>query len=257
MKIQKNFLVVTNYNNDIAWVPAYTDRYVIYDRSENPVFPQTLDAGKIIKSPNVGYNLYDYFRFIIDNYDQLPGCTIFVKGNCFPRHVQQQYFDRVMNNEFFTPIIEPAMHKPYWPVCFFAADGSFCEINNSWYLDHHPTKYFHAYNDFLRFCFKDPVIPRYNCFAPGANYIVPKANIRKLPKIFYQNLLTFVSHGALVGEAHIVERALQMLWTASFEISEQMLRPVDPMAFVPVPRAVPPRPSLLQRVVTRFSRRPE
>lgn len=238
--IKNNFLVVSNYHNDLSWVPAYTDNYLIYDKGEAPVYPPTINPSKVLKSPNIGYNMYDYFTFIIDHYADLPDCTIFTKGNIFPRHVSQAYFNRIINNDFFTPIEDYRQHRENWPVCFFSSDGGFCEINNSWYLhiNHHPTKYFHDYNDFLRFCFKEPVIPRYNRFAPGACYIVPKSNILKLPKIFYENLRTFVSHGQLIGEAHIIERAFHTLWTANFEVSENMLQPIG-QDFVAKPKIIP------------------
>lgn len=237
-KITSNFLVISAFNHDLAWVPEYTDNYLIYDRSPERVYADTIHDSKVIISPNVGYNSYDYFRFIVDHYDNLPDCTIFAKGWSFPRHVRQEQFDRIMNNRFFTPIEDPAMHKPKWPVSFFAADGGFSEINNSWYLRFHPTKYFHNYNDFLRFCFVDPIIPRYNRFAPGGDYIVPRENILKFPKVFYENLKLFLSHHPFPGETHIVERAMHTLWTCNFEISENMLKLVgDDFVAIPAKRS--------------------
>jgi len=227
MKINNNFLVVSNYNNDISWIRNYTENYFIYDKSDAGNYAKGFDKEKTAKSKNVGYNIGDYCSFIVDNYDSLPECTIFTKGNVFPRHVSQEYFDKIVNNQYFTPIEDYRMHKVNWPTSFFSSNGGFCEINNSWYLKHHPTKYFHDYNDFLKFCFKNPVIPRYIRFAPGANYIVPKQNILKLPKIFYQNLKNFVSHDQLAGEAHIIERALHTLWTSNFEMSDNMLKPIS------------------------------
>lgn len=234
-KIKSNFLVVSSYNNDVSWVPTYTENYLIYNKGESPILPFTIDGNKVINSPNIGYNLYDYFTFIIDHYDVLPDCTIFTKGNVFPRHVTKIYFDRIVNNNFFTPIEEHTMHHAYWPVCFFAADGGFCEINNSWYLKEHPIKYFNEYNDFLKFCFKNPVIPRYNRFAPGGNYIVPKANLLKLPKVFYENLRKFITHCPLPGEAHVIERALHTLWTSNFELNEKMLHLLDEASLPTIP----------------------
>ena len=81
MQIKKNFLVVSNYNNDIGWVSEYTNNYIIYNKSENTETIKNLDSKKIIKSPNIGYNFYDYFTFIINNYNNLPENIIFVKGN--------------------------------------------------------------------------------------------------------------------------------------------------------------------------------
>jgi hypothetical protein len=186
--------------------------------------------------------------------------VIFIKGNTFPRHVSKQYFDRIMNNEYFTPIEESSRHEEQWPVSFNLSDGGFCEVNNSWYLGldgYHPVKYFTNFNNFLKYCFKDPVIPRYVRFAPGANYIVPKANILKLPKQFYENLQTFVSHHQLAGEAHICERALHTLWTSNFELSEAMTRPLD-KHFTLAPNPTVPHVfgdsviGLLERLTQRF-----
>ena len=236
MKIKSNFLVISNYNNDVAWVSEYTDTYTIYDRSE--VSTLSKNDPRVIQSPNVGYNLYDYFTFIIDHYDNLPDCTIFAKGNVFPRHITREYFDNIANNTFFTPIEDYRMHKEQWPVCFFSSDGGFCEINNSWYLRHHKTKYFHSYNDFLKFCFVDPIIPRYIRFAPGANYIVPKANIRKLPKIFYENLKFFISYAKLPGEAHIIERMLHTLWTSTFDVHPSMLTALTESSLEKIPEPI-------------------
>ncbi len=254
-KLKSNFLVVSNHYNDISWVPEYTDNYIIYDQSATDIYPEIIDLKRVIKQKHLGHNIRDYCTFIIDHYENLPGCTIFATGNVFPRHVTKEYFDRVMNNDFFTPIENFKMHKENWPVCFFSSDGGFCEINNSGYLDHHPTKYFHNYNDFLRFCFKDPVIPRYIRFAPGANYIVPKENVLKLPKVFYQNLKTFVSHceTAIPGESHIIERALHTLWTCNFELNDKMLKPIDE-SFVAIPAVKKARIklSLKQRVLRKI-----
>jgi len=231
-KIKNNFLVVSNYNNDIRWVAEYTDNYVIYDRSENMLVPPGIDQTKIIKSPNVGYNSYDYCRFIVDNYDALPECTIFAKGWSFPRHVRREYFERIMNNNYFTPIEDWKMHHPTFPTSFFSPEGGFCEKNNSWYLNHWKTKYFKNYNNFLRFVYKDPLIPLYTRFAPGGDYIVPKANILKLPKAVYQNLLLFMSHCQEPGETHMIERAMHTLWTSNFELNPKILK-VLPKDFIP------------------------
>lgn len=244
MKITSNFLVVSNYNNDIAWVTDYTANYLVYDQSADAEYPKTLDLTKVIKSPHLGHNIRDYATFIIDHYENLPEVTIFATGNVFPRHVFQDHFDRIANSALFNPIEDRRKWKESWPTSFFSSDGGYCEINNSWYLEFHPTKYFNDYNDFSRFCYKDPVIPRYIRFAPGANYSVPKCNILKLPKVFYQNLQTFVSHceTAIPGESHIIERALFTLWTSNFELAETALKPIGDDF-----KAIPAKPRSLKQ----------
>ena len=175
MKIKNNFFVISNYNNDLGWLSSYRNDYVIYDRSDSAEISEKITRSKIIKSPNVGFNLYDYLTFIINHYDNLPDCMIFIKGNVMPRHVSQEYFNKIINNTSFTPIIDRKMHgKTFWPISFFDKDGLFNEINNSWYTKYFSKKYFSNYNDFLRLFYKNPGVHFYTKFAPGANYIVPK-----------------------------------------------------------------------------------
>lgn len=227
MKTKDNFIVISSYNNRIDWITEYTDNYLVYEKSDSVVTSEKVAGNKIIKTPNVGYNIYDYLTYIIDHYENLPNVVIFAKGNVVPRHVSKEYFDRIINNESFTPILDRSMHsKSSWPISFFK-DGLFHEINNSWYLKYFSTKYFHNYNDFLRFFFKNPKIPFYVKFAPGANYVVPKDSILKFPKIVYENLRLFVSHCQLPGEAHILERGLYNIWTSKFELNPNMLKSLD------------------------------
>ncbi len=240
-KITKNFLVISNFNNDISWVPELTSNYLIYDRSAKAEYPVTIDKTKIIRSPNLGYNSYDYFTYIIDNYDNLPEVVIFAKGHTFPRHVRREYFERVMNNRFFTPLEDYKLYKDQFPKSFISEEGGFCERNNSWYLQYTSTKYFHDFNNFWRFTFKDAPIPRYVRFAPGGDYIVPRENILKLPKVVYENLRLFMSHGPEPGETHIIERACHTLWTSNFELAETILKPVDE-SFVALPPNKPDIP---------------
>jgi hypothetical protein len=254
-KIKKNFLVISQFNRDLSWIPEYTDNYLIYDRSPEPTYPDTIDQSKVIRTPNVGYNSYDYFKFIVDHYDNLPDVTIFAKAWTWPRHVSKEYFERVMNNEYFTPLTDYKMHQDRWPLGFFSPDGLFCELNTDAFLTpDRPTKYVHGYNDFLKFCFKDPLIPRYRMFAPGGDYIVPKANILKLPKVFYENLKLFTSHHHHCGETHIIERSMITLWCGNFEISENMLKPLSEN-FEGVPRYDKPLVPTSEKALKAFRRK--
>lgn len=101
-------------------------------------------------------------------------------------------------------------------------------------------KFFYSLDDFLNFCFVNPIIPGYVEFAPGANYIVPKENILKFPKQFYKNLRYLISYTALPGEAHILERALQIIWTCNYQVSNRMLGNLDDLASLPVLPCRPP-----------------
>lgn len=235
-----NFLCISSYNNNLDWLREYPNPHLIYDKTWNggviddQILPpsnlrENYPEFNIINASSNGYNISDYMTFIIDYYDNLPEVTAFIKGNTFPRHLSKETFDRIINNKTFTPIEDWTAHDPNQTslldgYAMISCDGGFMEINNSWYLKHrkHPKKYFRSYNDFLRFCFKDPVIPIYLRFPPGGNFVVPKEYILKYDKVFYQNLRTFVDHHRLSGESHMLERALFTIWICNFEVADSM-----------------------------------
>lgn len=212
--------MVSNYNADISWILDYTDNYVIYDRSDTDEWIKPFDPKKVIKVPNIGWDIYDKLTYIIDNYDNLPESVILTKGNIF-KYITKEEFDKICNNTFFTPLFTK-YHRTYMPVCFYDKDGVFNEINNSWYLRALPVKYFKSYNQFIK-----PLgieSSKYLRFAPGSNYLVTKENIHKHPKAFYEKLRQCVEYGATPGEAQIIERFLYTLWTTERVFRPEMLK---------------------------------
>ncbi|MDP2788589.1 MAG: DUF3431 domain-containing protein [bacterium] len=219
MKIKNNFLMVSNYNADMSWILDYTDNYIIYDRSDTDEWIKPFDPKKVIKVPNIGWDIYDKFTYIIDNYDNLPETMILTKGNIF-KYITKEEFDEICNNETFTPILTKH-HKTYMPVCFYSEDRMFNEKNNSWYLRSFPARYFTSYNQFIKNLGLSA--PKYVKFAPGSNYLVTKQNILKHPKSFYEQLRRCVDYSALPGEAQIIERFLYTLWITDKVFTPEML----------------------------------
>lgn len=232
---KSNFLIVSSFNNDISWLSKLPNSYIVYERGDAELkiglpseLPSEFQIREGRKVRNIGYNLYDYFTFIIENYDSLPDVMTFCKGNIFPRHMSQERFMELMNNKTFTPLFDHTYnHRPELPVSMFSCDGLWCEQNNNTILINPSegsirSKYFTVYNELLRFIFVNPVIPRYITFAPGGNYVVPKENILKYSVQFYKNLLFFISHCQLPTEAHLIERALYTIWMGNFASSKRM-----------------------------------
>jgi hypothetical protein len=228
--IKDNFLVVNQYNYDISWVPKYTDNYVIYDKGNTEI-----ESDKVIKLPNVGHNIHTYFHHIIENYDSLADVTIFVKGDVFPRHCKEEKFLRLINNKEFTPL-ESYEHVDTSPssAMRLTDDGGYMEINNSWYAPHYVHRYFSNYNVFLNAIFVNPEIPSWVRFAPGANYVVPRTNILRYEKKFYQKLNSFIDYDAspqecagrnsMPLECFFIERALYTIWMGNFKAKEEIYK---------------------------------
>lgn len=230
-KIKKNFLVVSDYNwlpqnLEESWVCKYTDNYLIYDRAH-----RFEESDKVKHQKNVGQNVYDIFDFIVTHYNDLPDATIFCRacvhypkktpdgesyGNC-----SEEKFVSLMNNDTFTELHDfgPEVHNG--TSSKMAEDGGFLEINNSWYLHHVPWKHFSNLNTFLRDVYINPEIPRYIRFSPGANYVIPKDDILKYSKNFYEKIREYLSWDCVIGEAHILERCLYTIFTCDYKVKEK------------------------------------
>lgn len=209
--------IISRYNHDISYLPDYTDDFVLYDRSETP-----LENSIIV--PNIGTDIYDKFSYIIDNYDNLPDVAVYTKANIF-KFITKEEFDLIKDNETFTPILtqhhkevtcDYGLPNPGSPFSFYK-DGIYYELNYPSYLKEHKTKniYYSYSNTFLEHpLYKLLKIDEldYTPFAPGSNYILPKENILKHPKEFYENLRSYLDWDRYPGESMIVERGLYTLW---------------------------------------------
>jgi len=214
----KKQAIVTNYHNDLEWLSSLNDYgyaredIIIYDRSETK--KDWSSVGRVIEVPNVGENIYDICNHIVLNYENLADMNLFVKGNLFPRkYTTEESFYRALQNDVFMPI--ERIHPQNPPHAFVTSDGGYMELNTSWYCNHHPSKYFNNYNQFIDHMYDNPVIPVYVRFAPGGNYLVPKANILMRPKEFWADIRDIVSWDAVPAEAHIAERNLHTAFSSN------------------------------------------
>lgn len=195
--------IISRYNNHLSWILDYAkpEDITVYDRSEKPL------EGSIV-APNLGSDWYDKLTFIIDNYDNLPDVAIYSKANMFD-YVTPKEFEQVRFNTTFTPILT-RRHATYSDeegvVCYYDDQGNYWERNNGWYLSSHPARSLELFN--LLGIAGKPYIP----FAPGSTYIVPKENILKHSKRFYEKLRAYLEWTIYPGESMIMERGAQTLW---------------------------------------------
>lgn len=216
-------LVVSNHNSDLEWLKMTYDHgfspenTVIYDRSD--VEKDWSHLGESIRSPNVGENIYDMMRFIVENYDNLPDIAVFIKGNLFSRpedkggegyYTTKERFIRALHADYYLPI-----ERYHDSTEFFVNAGGY--IEPSWYRHQAPSKYFTTYAELMALLFEDPINPKYIRFPPGGNYVVPKGNLLKYSKSLYEKLMLYCGHCEVVcAEAYLIERALHAIWTEDF-----------------------------------------
>ena len=231
--IKENFLVVSDYNwlpqnLSESWVCKYAENYLIYDRAH-----RWEETDKIKRQKNVGQNIYDMFDFIVTHYDNLPEVTIFCRAAfLFPKGRQKPLsngncsadkFFKLANNKSFTELHDFGVDVHDGHASKMDVDGGFLELNNSWYFNIHTGKYFKNLNDFLKDVYINPVIPEFIRFSPGANYIVPKENILKYNKYFYERLREYVSWDVVIGEAHMLERCIYTIFTCNYEVRDKYI----------------------------------
>lgn len=218
--------IISRFNHDLEWLKDYTDDYIIYDRSFEPL-------KESIVVPNIGSDIYDKFTFIIDNYNNLPDVGVYTKANLF-KYITREEFDQVKDNKTFTPLLTknhqekmvdfsttnplkvfPPMLKfltlPQPIKYSFYENGIYNELNTYGFINTLPCKSLETLVEvaaLVGIWGKD-----YVQFAPGSNYIVPKENILKQPKELYELLRSYLTWTTYPGEAQIIERGLYNLWS--------------------------------------------
>ena len=241
MNKTKNFFVIHNFNTIPVELLELCEDYVIYDCSTNQEIKDKLHAMKLnVKDvENTGHNITSYFSFFDEYYDSLPEVICLLKGNMIGRHCSKEFLESVYDNKNFTFLYD---EKQYWDRfskfdaqqqkneignTFLAMENVYVEKNDSWYVEseNHPKKYFNDVDDLLRFIYKNPMIPQYCMFSPGACFIVRKEQILKHSKEFYRNLNKLMNYGVapnFPSEAHQVERILPIIFTSLCEVNEWM-----------------------------------
>jgi len=205
-----------------SWVEEYTDNYLIYDRQH-----RFEESDKIKHQKNVGANIYDIFDFITTNYENLPDTMIFCKGNVIPRHCGFDKFRKIINNTEFTTIENYICDHPrHSPDIYSFVDETDAyhekpiEVNAT-VARIHKCKYIFSYHDLLNEIFENATVNEYIRFAPGGNHIIPKKDILKYNKYFYETMRHYVSWHVQAGEAYLLERAIFTLFKGDFIIKEK------------------------------------
>ena len=86
LKENESFFCISHYKNDISWAEDIKKgNYVIYNKS----YSKLKKSINHINIENVGYNLYSYLNFIVNNYESLPRIIVFCKDNIFIKHLKK------------------------------------------------------------------------------------------------------------------------------------------------------------------------
>lgn len=253
MKKTDNFFLIHNFNTVPEELLAYCKDYLIVDASTDEETVKTLQEKGLhfVHVKNTGHNITTYFDYFAEHYEELPEVLCICKGNMIGRHCSKEYFDRVYDNSYFTYLYEDRESRAKFSkpdsgnsdggeadgkttekvqvsdIASLVSESQYIEENSSWYVDSpsHPHRYFNNFDDLLKFVYKDPVIPKYCLFSPGACFIVRREQIWKHTPEFYRNLNKIMNYALepnFPSEAHMVERMLPLIFEASYEENEWM-----------------------------------
>ncbi|TCL59407.1 uncharacterized protein DUF3431 [Kineothrix alysoides] len=245
MKKTDNFFLIHNFNTVPEVLLSYCESYLIVDASTDKNTENQLKEKGLtyIHADNTGHNITTYFEYFAEHYERLPEVICLCKGNMLGRHLSEEYFRRVYDNKYFTYLYEDKDSREKFSkipdadignkkagissISSLVTESQYIEENTSWYVEspNHPHRYFDNFDDLLSFIYKDPVIPRYCLFSPGACYIVRREQIKKHSPSFYRNLNKIMSYELnpnFPSEAHMVERMFPVIFEAAYEENEWM-----------------------------------
>lgn len=220
-------IVITNHTDKfIEWYNiilqnGYTKNdVIIYDR-EHPGYngenldPKRLEKyGKVITTPNVGYSIYTIGKYILDNYNNLPDFSIFLKCNLLQNnYTTEEKLKKALKSNFFVSL-ELDQNQTKYNSPFTINNYTYVEkVNYEIRTDTKVYPRIKNFPEFIQDLFLIEKIPDYIFFAPGGNYVVPKENILKYSKNFYKKMMYYTDyHHSNVVEAHWFERILYMAW---------------------------------------------
>lgn len=221
MKYLPNF-IVSRFKENVDWLDEYTDSALIYNKGEK------LNSSKHEEYmvPNIGGNQSDIFHFIWKNYNNLPERMLFVQGFPFD-HCKKETFDKLINNDFLTPIEDHRHIETKEFVQLISKDGIFMEYNNNWYI--RPTNQtfnqsceYTGVDHLMSQIFKDYIHLEYLTFAPGSQYLVMKKNAFLYPEEFWKSIFLFLQkkQRPLPTEAYIIERCLFLILQGKYKLNE-------------------------------------
>ena len=232
------FFLIHNYNMVPSELLEFCNDYLIIDASDDGITEERLmkEGLKYRHVENTGHNITSYFHWFIENYNDLPDWIALTKGNMIGRHCSREFFERVYDNKWFTFLYQdksmwdryrkPSEREKNNSIASLATESVLIELNSSWYMrQSHSYRYFYDMDDFYKFVYKDPVIPRYCAFSPGGCYIVNNEQIRKNSVVFYKNLNTLMEYRKEVNfpaEAYLVERLLPWIFTSRYDVNPWM-----------------------------------
>ena len=190
--ITKNniYIIVAKYNEDIEWTKKF-ENVIIYNKGK-----KLDDSYNYVNLDNVGREGHTYYKYICDNYENLPEYMIFLQGRPF------DHSPNIIKN------INKYIKSPDLDVDFeFLSERilqcklSGCRHHNGLPLKKIYNKLFDEKREDMEFI-----------FGAGAQFIVSKKTVLKRPKEFYSKIVELLSHNRTPIEGYVIERFHKLIF---------------------------------------------
>jgi hypothetical protein len=228
----QTYLVISAFHGNLDWVNYFIKKtkgikkIFIYVKNYNNL--ENINKLRIrhkkiffLYVKNVGINMYDINHFIYNNYNHLPEKIIFLKSNSFsrtPRHCDLNEVISIANQNINLASLEIKTTVKL-PITYYNYDNGFLELNNNWYSKKKiKRKYFHEFDQFMNFYFKNYSHWKFLRFPPGGNMIVSRKHILKYPRYLYKNFFKICSHDSWPLEALFLERGLFSIFSSDLKV---------------------------------------
>jgi hypothetical protein len=210
--------IISRYNENLKWTldyPYNKYKYTVYNKGNNENFEKK-NVINVVNLPNVGRESHTYLYHIISNYDNLKDINVFLPGSIDTNHtifkkrlISSKLFDYIEKNDN-------------------AVFLSFDNIKNNSIVDEFKHFHVNSYSSTTREnfilnkesktekCIYRPYYKWYNkvfgdrvcnSVIHYGIFSVDKRDILKYPKIYYKNLIEYVSNSSNPEAGHFFEKS--------------------------------------------------
>lgn len=211
-------IIISRYNENLKWTldyPYNKYKYTVYNKGNNENFEKK-NVINVINLPNIGRESHTYLYHIINNYDNLKDINVFLPGSIDTNHT---IFKKKLISSKLIDNIEKNDNAVFL---------SFDNIKNNSIVDEFKLFQVNSYSSKTREniilnkesktekCMYRPYYKWYNkVFGDRVSssvihygiFSVDKRDILKYPKIYYENLIKYVSNSSNPEAGHFFEKS--------------------------------------------------
>ena len=184
------YIIVAKYNEEISWTKQF-ENVIIYNKGKN-----LDDSYNYVNLDNVGREGHTYYKYICDNYENLPEYMIFLQGHPFdhsPNIIKDinTYINKEELNIDFE-FLSKKIHQCKLSGCKFKPTAPLRKVYN---------QLFDEKKEDMKFI-----------FGAGAQFIVSKKAVLKRSKEFYSKIVELLSYNSDPIEGHVIERFHKLIF---------------------------------------------